>query len=61
MSVGKLIYEYVALPNNDPEHCKRKLEDELRELFSRRAPYTMLVRSYFGHRPEIRALFEESP
>lgn len=31
---------------------------ELQILFSRRAPYTMLVRSVFAHRPDLRALFD---
>lgn len=34
------------------------LEKELKSLFSRRAPYTMLVRSVFSHRSELRAFFD---
>jgi uncharacterized protein (TIGR02646 family) len=37
---------------------RAKLEAELRELFSRRSPYTMLVRSCFEHLESAKALFE---
>lgn len=44
----------------DPHDVERRktMESELRVLLSRRAPYTMLVRSYVTHRAEIRALFD---
>lgn len=58
--VGNAVREYVALPA-DGNRRREQLQNELRAYFSRRAPYTMVVRSYFSHRLEIRALFEDSP
>ncbi|HRI65227.1 MAG TPA: hypothetical protein PK156_13350 [Polyangium sp.] len=57
--VASLVREYLSLTAGTSER-REYLDRELRTIFSRRAPYTMLVRSYFSHRPEIRALFEET-
>lgn len=34
------------------------LREQLKRLFSRRAPYTMLIRSFFAHRADLRELFD---
>ncbi len=60
MKVAMAVKEFVSLPL-DANQRRETLQIELRKHFSRRAPYTMLVRSYFGARKEIRDLFEESP
>lgn len=57
-NVAMLVREFVQLPP-DANEQRHVLAAELQKLFSRRAPYTMLVRSYFAHRSELRALFDE--
>ncbi len=56
-NVAKVVCSLELLP---PEAAEQRagLREELRKLLSRRAPYTMLVRSYFRHRPELRELFD---
>lgn len=56
-NVAGRVQEFVQLAPNASER-RNVLKLELRKYFSRQAPYTMLVRSYFSHRPEIRELFE---
>ncbi len=58
MHVATSVRQLLSLPA-DANDRRSELETELRIHFSRRAPYTMLVRGYFGHRQELRALFEE--
>ena len=59
MHIAASVREFVSLPP-DAHERRDVLQIELRKHFSRRAPYTMLVRSYFSARQEIRDLFEES-
>lgn len=55
--VAKFLRELTIIP---PEATGRRDEimRKLGKLFSRRAPYTMLVRSYFAHRPELSTLLD---
>lgn len=55
--VAEAAREFDLLPFNETER-RESLKNDLRKYFSRRAPYTMLVRSYFKHRPELRELFD---
>lgn len=49
-----------ALEEAPPASADRRavLREDLRQLLSRRAPYTMLVRSCFAHLPEVRDLLD---
>lgn len=57
VKVASSVREFVTLPRHATER-QDALKQQLRILFSRRAPYSALVRSCFSHRPEIRELFE---
>jgi hypothetical protein len=54
------VYEYVRLAgHHEPDQPDLEARERwVKERVSRRAPYAMLVRSYFGHLPAVRALFD---